>query len=361
MDLGEFQEAERVLSEAAEGAALLDDVRLLEDARLVRLLVVRHSAEPGDWGEEVMSEAERARPLLEAESHHAELARLWRLVCYVHVTACRFGDVAEAAAHALEHARLADDARQEARAANWTTTAVLHGPTPVDAAIRRCEEIVAAELEDRQPRGLALCALAQLHALGGDVPGARGLYLDGRALLEDVGGRLVAASTSLDSAVVEMLGGNPETAEADLRRDQATLERLGETYLLPTIAAMLAHALYAQDRLDEALTQSELAEQLGSHDDVDAQTLWRCARGKILARRGSFVEAERLVGEAVELLAATDALVLKADALADLAEVLRLADRREEANAALDGALRLYEQKGARGAAQARSAARPGC
>ncbi len=358
MDLGEFQEAERVLDEAIGAAALIEDARLLEDARLVRLLVVRHAAEPEGWGEEVMREAERARPVFEAESRHSELARLWRLVGYVHVTACRFGEVVAAAAQALEHARAAGDARQQARAANWATTAVLHGPTPVDEAIRRAEELVAADLEDRQTTGLALCALAQLHALRGDVPQARELYVEGRALLEDVGGRLVAASTSLDSAVVEMLGGNPEGAESDLRRDHATLEKLGETYLLPTIAAMLAHALYAQGRFDEALGQSVRAEELGSDDDVDAQTLWRAARAKVLARRGRFDEAERLAGEAVELLRETDALVMKADALVDLAEVLRLAGRRDDASAALAEARALYALKGANGAAQVRGAVR---
>ena len=356
MDLGEFQEAERLLDEAIDAATLIGDARLLEDARLVRLLVARHVADPGGWGEEVMGEVERARPVFEDGDCHAELARMWRLVGYIHVTACQFREVAEAAAQALEQARSAGDARQEARAANWATTAVLHGPTPVDEAISVCEEIVGADLDDRQPKGLALCALAQLHALRGDVPHARELYVDGRALLEDVGGRLVAASTSLDSAVVEMLGGNPAVAESDLRRDHATLEGLGETYLLPTIAAMLAHALYAQGRYDEALAQSVRAEELGSTDDVDSQTLWRCARGKVLARRGSFEAAERLAREAVELLRETDALVMKADALADLAEVLRLAGRHDDATASLAEATALYGRKGANGAAKARGA-----
>jgi class 3 adenylate cyclase/tetratricopeptide (TPR) repeat protein len=353
MDLGQFTEAQEALDEAIDAAALIGDARLLEDARLVRLLVERHSLEPDGWGDSVMSEVARAQPVFEADSCHAELARMWRLVGYVHVTACRYGDVADAAERALQHARAAGDARQQARAANWATTAVLHGPTHVDEAIARCEEIVRADLEDRQTKGLALCALAQLHALRGDVSRGRSLYLEGRALLEDVGGRLVAASTSLDSAVVEMLAGRPEVAEADLRRDYETLERLGETYLIPTVAAMLAHAVDAQGRHDEAMALSLTAEELSAEDDVDAQTLWRSARAKALAGLGCFDEAEQLVRAAIDLLRQTDAVVMKADALTGLVHVLALAGRAEDAALALREALALYERKGAVGAAQA--------
>jgi tetratricopeptide (TPR) repeat protein len=353
MDIGQFGEAQQALDEAIDAAALIGDARLLEEARLVRLLVERHSLEPENWEESVMREVERARPVFEADSCHAELARMWRLVGYVHVTACRYAEVAAAAEQALRHARTAGDTRQQARAATWATTAVLHGPTHVDEAIARCEEIVSSDLEDRQAKGLALCALAQLQALRGDVQRGRSLYVDGRALLEDVGGRLVAASTSLDSAVVEMLGRRPDVAEADLRRDYETLERLGETYLIPTVAAMLAHAVDAQGRHEEAIALSLTAEELSAEDDVDAQTLWRSARAKGLSGLGRHAEAAQLAREAVELLRQTDALVMQADALAVLAHVLVAGGRPEEAAAAAAEAVSLYERKGAAGAAQA--------
>ena len=124
-----------------------------------------------------------------------------------------------------------------------------------------------------------------------------------RALLEDVGGRVVAASTSLDSAAVELLAGDGATAESQLRRDYETLDSLGEKYILPTVAALLAEALYVQTRYDEALAFSETAEELGAPDDVDAQSLWRCVRAKVLARQGRLEEAEALARAAIELCA----------------------------------------------------------
>ena len=69
-------------------------------------------------------------------------------------------------------------------------------------------------------------------------------------------------------------------------------------------------------------------------------------RAKALARRGELAEAERLGREAVEIASATDFLEDRAKALADLAEVLGIADRPEESRVALEEAVQLYEAKG---------------
>jgi hypothetical protein len=37
-----------------------------------------------------------------------------------------------------------------------------------------------------------------------------------------------------------MLDGDPAEAEAELRRDYETLERIGERYIIPTVVALLA-------------------------------------------------------------------------------------------------------------------------
>jgi class 3 adenylate cyclase/tetratricopeptide (TPR) repeat protein len=346
IDTGDFAGAGTTLDEAIDAAAVIGDARLLAEARLVRLLLTRQAAEPEGWGEEVLLEAERARTVFEAAGDNAQLARMWRLLGYVHATACRYGDVATAAERAIEHARLAGDVRQEARAVTTYATAALHGPTPVEEAIRRCEEIVGRELGDRQAEGLVLCAMSHLEALRGELPRARELYPQARALLEDVGDRVVAASTSLDSAAVELLAGDGEAAEAQLRRDYETLESLGEKYILPTVAAMLAEALYTQGQDEEALAFTITAEKLGAPDDVDAQALWRCVRAKVLSRQGRLEEAESLARAAIDLLEQTDALLMQANALSDLGEMLKLAGRDAEARAALEAAAELYVRKG---------------
>ena len=66
----------------------------------------------------------------------------------------------------------------------------------------------------------------------------------------------------------------------------------------------------------------------------------------MLARRGRHAEAERLAREAVAMSDGTETLNGQGDANADLAEVLVLAGRAEEAAEALERALALFERKG---------------
>ena len=76
------------------------------------------------------------------------------------------------------------------------------------------------------------------------------------------------------------------------------------------------------------------------------QALWRSVRAKVLAGRVHAAEAEELAREAVRLIRTTDAPVMQADALLDLAEVLHRSARPEEARAVAAEAKGLYELKG---------------
>ena len=66
----------------------------------------------------------------------------------------------------------------------------------------------------------------------------------------------------------------------------------------------------------------------------------------LLARRGRVDDAERLAREGVRLAADSECVGWHADVLLDLAEVLRLSGRSEEAEATAVEAVRLYERKG---------------
>jgi tetratricopeptide (TPR) repeat protein len=74
--------------------------------------------------------------------------------------------------------------------------------------------------------------------------------------------------------------------------------------------------------------------------------MWRRVRGRILARAGKLDDAERLMREALELVAPADAPGIKADVLVDYAEVLRAGGREKAAAEMLDKALVLYDEKG---------------
>jgi len=121
---------------------------------------------------------------------------------------------------------------------------------------------------------------------------------------------------------------------------------MGDTTVTPVLAALLAQALCAQERDEEALAFTELSEAAAADDDLSAHVQWRAARAKALARLGNVGAAESFAREAVALAEETDFLVVHADGLVDLAEVLRAAGRADEALSALGDALLLYERKG---------------
>lgn len=116
------------------------------------------------------------------------------------------------------------------------------------------------------------------------------------------------------------------------------LSAVGEKFIRSTAAGLLAQTSYALGHYDEFERLSAEVEELATDDDIDAQALSRCVRGKILARRGEFDEAEAVVREALAILEPTDAVLFKFGALLDLAEVLRLAGRDADAHAAVEQA-----------------------
>jgi len=114
----------------------------------------------------------------------------------------------------------------------------------------------------------------------------------------------------------------------------------------PTTAAFLAEVLYRQGRDDEALAMTEQSEEIAAADDVATQYLWRSVRAKLVARRGSFAEAEALALDAIRIIEAAQDPDSQGYAYIDLAEVLRMAGRADEAIRAADEAAARFDQKG---------------
>jgi predicted ATPase len=346
MDIGEFDGAGPYLDEAVEAAIEHGDVRLRARARLVRLQLESQAGESQDWADQVVAEAQTAIPIFQAADDHANLAMAWRLLAWAYGTRCSYAEATSAAERAVEEARAAGDSRQRRRAASQYAVASLYGPMPVDQAIARCEAIIEEATGDRRTVGLVTSLLARLEAMRGDFDRARRLYVSARLMLEEMGRSVVACSTALDSCGVEMLAGDPEAAERELRRDYQALTQMGERYLLSTLASELARAVYAQGRYEEAFELTRTAEDLSAADDITSQALWRMVRGKVLARRGEAERAAAVASEAVELMRQTDASVVRDEGLVDVAEAMRLAGQSAAAREYLEEALGLFERKG---------------
>ncbi len=346
METGEFAWAEIFLDEAVEGATALGDETLRADAVLTRLLAGHHVADDlGAWRAEVEIATAELIPALEKLVADAELAKAWRMVAWVHAPVCRWEAAAAAQQRALEHARRAGDKQLEARLSSAYAYSLCDGPTPVREAIARCEEMIARGLDHRQSEAIVLTSLACLVALNGEFERARAHYRQGRAMLDDLGASVLAASTSFMLARIELLADDPQAAERDLRSDYERLEVMGELFFRTSVAAMLAHALYAQGRIDEAEALALETEALAAQDDIEVEALCRSVRAKVAAQRGAFAEAVRLATEAVELLPGREAPVMRAEALLDQAEVLVAAGDHDAARDALEEARDLSELK----------------
>ena len=76
---------------------------------------------------------------------------------------------------------------------------------------------------------------------------------------------------------------------------------------------------------------TEQSEEIAAADDVATQYLWRSVRAKLVARRGSFAEAEALALDAIRIIEAAQDPDSQGYAYIDLAEVLRMAGRGEDA------------------------------
>ncbi len=348
LELGQFAESRTVVDEALASAKTVGNKRVEASALLARMLVRLHSGESGSWSDAALELTTTVIPLLEQQEAHAELGKAWRLVAMVQQIAGRLGEASETISKVIKHARLAGDERLVARSALGMTINAVYGPTPAVEGIAQCEALIASGLADRQVQNLIVCKIAQLHAMIGDYDTARKNVMAARSVLRDLGQGVRAASSSLDVAVVEMLAGDPAAAERELRPDCEMLQGLGETYFLSTMAATLARAVLEQGNEDEALALTTTAEKSAADDDVDAQAHWRCVRALILARRGELSDGEALARAGLELALQTEAPALRATALSDLASVLALAGRAEEARRSLADAIAIYTAKGDR-------------
>ena len=345
MDLGEFAAADEVFAGAVAAAETIGDHRLGAEARLGRLLL-QHYGHEDAWGVRALHEAERARRVFELVGDQVGLAKAWRLIGSVHATALRYGPATAAVEKAIECARLGGDARQERRCAGAYTIGCVYGPMPVSEAIERCREIERHAGGDHRTEGLALCACAELEAMRGNFTVARELYTRGRVALSEIGGSVLAASTALASSTVELLAGDPAAAERDLVRDCELLERMGERYLLSTMEGVLALALIAQGRHDDAAAACLKAEAASADDDVESQVLVRSVRAELHLHAGRMDAAAAAIASAAELLQGVEAPNIVADAAVVSARVAAARGDRALADRELARAAALYREKG---------------
>jgi predicted ATPase len=342
--VGRYADARSVLADAIERTRRAGDQGLEWHARLLQLQL---SAQVGTevTSEELKRKAEEALAVFEEISDARGLAKAQFLIGLAHSYQSRNEAAARALERAIAQARLVGDDSLEGICVGTLSRTLLSGPTPVAEAIDYIEEILRSGSTRFIERAL-LGQLSCLYAEQGRSHEARHFLGQARKLAEEFGTEVDRALIAIDGGTVETFTGNLGAAEAELRRGYEILERLGERGWRSTVAVNLAAALVAQGRLDEANDFLRISEETAASDDLASQVPLRSIRARILAERGELGEAEGLAREALSLLEGTDNLDARAGALLNLARVLCVTERTEEARSVAIEALRLCEQKG---------------
>jgi class 3 adenylate cyclase/tetratricopeptide (TPR) repeat protein len=344
IEQGRFAESDALIVSAIDEARALGDTGL-EFAGRVLQLELRYTTDPESVHATLDADVKLLLPKLESLGRLDALARGWRLRMLIAEMKLHFRDAEAAAERTLDYARRAGNRMMEGRAIPSLGMCALQGPTPVPKAIARCRQLLDDAKGDRKAEALLLAAISHLEAMRGNFDEARALYQRSRAVLEELGWTFLAAQTSFDSGPVELLASDPAAAESELRRDYETLIAMGERNYISTTAALLAHAVLQQGRLDNAYEFSVLSEGFAAPDDRMSQTLWRTARAQVLARRGD-PAAEPLVREAIDIIEQAESPEACGNAYVALGEVLVNAGRPQAAAGAFRDAARCFGEKG---------------
>jgi tetratricopeptide (TPR) repeat protein len=340
VDRGEYEEARASLE-----AARAQQVSEVAARASVELSALDALTNPQTGVEEIKSVAREAIGVFEQAGDDDGLARALIHLAEAHMTELRSEEMERVLERALSHASAT---AERARILNALASATVIGPRPVVEGISRCTSILEQAGDHVKVVAFTETMLAVLEAMDGCFDAARERWTRSKRRLEDFGLGFTVSLLGMYPAWIELLAGTPGRAEPELRDAYIQLERVGEHSHLATIAALLARLLCAQGRYDESEPYLEVAQACASEDDIVSQVLWRGTRSRVLARRESGAAADELAASAVVLGDRTDFLMLRADALADRAEVLARLGRQDEADRDLALSRELYARKGIR-------------
>jgi tetratricopeptide (TPR) repeat protein len=346
IETGDFAQLQNVAEEMNAAAAETGDPRVEAHAVLLGLWI-RLFTNPEGWAEDAMNEATRAIGIFEKSADELGLAKSWSLLGVVHLYTTQFGPSEEAWERATLHAHRAGNVREELESLSWVPICLWAGPTPAQEAIERCRSVIDRARGDKKAIATALFAQAELEAGLGNFDEALELIARSKALLEELALTVwIAGPLTQFAGWIDLWRDDPAGAERQLRWGHDQLSEINEMAWLPTVDGILAEALYAQGRTDEAeQLATAIAESAGS-EDVYSQVLWRGVRAKVLAGRGSFREAETFARESVALVDGTDFLHGHWYAWMTLSEVLQATGQHDDAKGAAANAVAAADSKG---------------
>jgi class 3 adenylate cyclase/tetratricopeptide (TPR) repeat protein len=340
-DLGELAPAEAALSEVVKLSSPAEGLHWRAQVDLAQLVF---GTDPGRMGPDaVRRTAEDAIQALAGVGDERSLARASYTLASVHIVSARIAEAVESLERALMHAQRADDARTIAGCVGDMGYALAYDATPATAALAR---LAALARTFPEARASVLGPMAATSAMLDRFDEARRLLDERRGLAEEFGQRWALAQTEWWAGLVETLGGELGDAESHLHDALAIALEMGIRRMAGQITGDLAEVVYALGRKEEAFVIAEELRTNPPAHDVWALNIWRGVHGKVLAARGRGVEAERQVRKGVLIFERAGAATIAGRTLMDLAEVLMLAGKKDEAVQAVAGAAHWFATKG---------------
>jgi DNA-binding SARP family transcriptional activator len=335
---GRFTEADEYLREAASSTSEERDQTLAGIASWLWRLEV----DPHCDLQQAQTDAERAAQLFESLGDGRAAASACELLSGLAVYRCQFADAQQAAERAVAHAERCRDPRV-ARYERFVLTAATYGPIPTSQALTLAETMLARFPGESFHAAAMRIDVSRLRAMRGEFDTARQLLREASAYDQDGWG--MTGTHGEQGWWVERLSGDWQAAEQELRCEYEICASHGSTSVLSTVAAQLAYCYCSLNQLEDADEFTRVCLNYAADADVASHVLSRQARARVIAHHGRLAEAETLAREACALAHKTDAPELQADALMDLANVLRLSARTSEARSAAMQALHLYVGK----------------
>jgi DNA-binding SARP family transcriptional activator len=351
---GKITESNAIYDEVYEKATALGDRRLAAHARLHRT----HDPFATLFGADSDSAVyEELIATFEELSDEVGLAQTKRALGMLRRSQNRGADAVEWLEQALVHANAGGDQPTRRTVTQSLAGALTRGPTPVDQATNRCEELLEANRDDRELAAAIMRHLGLLYAMAGRFEDAREYESRAALVLEE--GRLETTSIAylVVSADTKELLGDRAGAERDLRRKWQEKSERGTDGAKPLVIAVVTAGWLANFYCDE-----------GRWDDAEACLAaypgypWGFAGGhgrgaaegprgdmaeaRLKAHRGEHDKALELARSIVEHDDRGDELNTRALMWLGLAEVQHKAGRTDEARASVANALALYRQKG---------------
>jgi tetratricopeptide (TPR) repeat protein len=340
-------EAQATLDDALTTAARLGDRGLATRARVTAAWQPRQGL--ADWDpEQVRAIAEDAIATFGELVDERGLAEAWRLLAATDGGRRPAGGGLRAPRTGIR-ARRGGRRRADPQLGNESLTEVLTtGPIPVEDATRRCEELHSASSGQPLLEATVESRLANLYVAAGRFDEGRECLQRARAVLDELSWA-VGNYLRLQEAQTLRLLGDDAAAEQQLLAMWRHFgeEASGGTNFFAGIAASnLARHCCDEGCWDEAEHWFARATEVPMPTRSAAFAARLTSEARLAAHRGALDEAVTLARQAVEIQEQTDYVYPRAVASPALAEVLRANNQAEEADAALEHAVGILEQKG---------------